>query len=110
MSAPVCPPDYTCQFTIVHPRTVIEHVGPWWHTWMLPALIVAVAAMIVLATTNIAIGIQRERHRRRIAQEQNQREEAERRHRLAMEEQKTMQMDTAKGDPETLKQMRRILG
>jgi hypothetical protein len=109
MANPTCPPDYTCSFTLVHPRTIVEHVGPWTHTWLLPALIVAVAAMVALAVSTVASPIMSEHRRRRLVAEESERRESERRHELALEEQRTMQMDAAKGNPETLKLMRSIL-
>jgi hypothetical protein len=109
MTKPICPQDYTCTFTPLHPRTVIEHIGPWSHTWMLPALIIAWTVTMAVLAAMLSKWLIEDRRVRRERAERIAAEEAERRHRLAIEEQRTLQMNEAKGDPETLKLMREIL-
>lgn len=102
----ICPQDYTCSFVQVHPR-IIEHthtVGPWWqHTagWL-----VAIIAIIAIASViAYSISLIQEGHKDRSKRNERQ---LEQKHKLAIEEQKTMQIDMAKGDPEMLKMIREM--
>ena len=99
MAAAWCPQDYSCQFTQIHPRVVTHAIGPWWHgTWgVVTALvaIVAIACVLALVVYVIAQGIDDKRARKE--------RELQRKQQLAVEEQRTMQLDAAKGNAEMLK-------
>jgi uncharacterized protein HemX len=96
---PTCPTDYTCQFTLVKPRVVYHTIGPWYnHT---AGWIVAIVAIIALASV-IAYALQL-RNDRQHAKANQAAQDKQREHELAIEEQRTMQIDSAKGNPEMLK-------
>lgn len=97
-----CPVDYSCTFTLLHPRVVSHTLGPWYqHTtgWIVALVAVLVLGAVLAYATTLAA----ETHRRRDAVRER---ETERAHQLALEEQRTMQVDAAKGDPEMLKLIR----
>lgn len=105
MTTPLaCPSDYSCTFTRIRPRVVNHTLGPWFqHTagWIVAIVaILALASVLAYAAYKAAeIRAMRERNRQR---------ELERAHELAIEEQRTMQADAAKGNPEMLKLIRGI--
>jgi hypothetical protein len=76
---PACPPHYTCTFSPKNPPHYWAHWydGPW-------GIVVALAAVAALTAEG----------------------ERQRQHALAVEEQRTMQLDAAKGSPEMLKLVR----
>lgn len=94
-----CPQDYSCQFTQLHPRVVIHAIGPWWHgMWGVIVAISAISAIGCLLAYLIYIVAEHVKdNRNRIDKEK------QRKHQMAMEEQRTMQLDAAKGNPEMLK-------
>lgn len=99
MDLPQCPQDYTCTFTPVHPRTIYHTVGPWWqHTAGWIVLIVA-----ILAVTFITVWVIEAYAASRRALRDKQDEQLERANKLAIEEQRTYQIDASKGNPELLK-------
>lgn len=102
MTLPTCPQDYTCTFTRLHPRVVNHTLGPWYqHT---AGVIVAVIAILAVASVAAyAFNLHSEHTRRRDITRQ---QEIQRAHDLAIEEQRTMQADAAKGSPEMLKLIR----
>lgn len=99
---PTCPPDYTCTFTRLSPRVISHTLGPWYqHT---AGWIVAITAILTLgAVLAYAVSADADRRDRR---EANRQREVERQHELAIEEQRTMQADAAKGNPDMLKLIR----
>lgn len=104
--SPTCPQDYSCTFTKVHPRVIYHTVGPWYqHT---AGWIVAITAILVIGSLLAYIAVQwlDLRDRRESASQAERQRELERAHELAIEEQRTMQADMAKGDPEMLKLIR----
>lgn len=99
---PTCPVDYTCTFTRLHPRTIYHTVGPWYqHTAGVIVAIIAILAIAIVAAYAFDLRAQVKRKR-----EEARQWELKRQHELAIEEQRTMQADAAKGDPEMLKLIR----
>jgi hypothetical protein len=99
---PVCPPDYTCTFTRLHPRVVNHTLGPWYqHTAGWVVAVIAILALACVAAYAVSLHHQI-RYRRQIQREHDD----QRKHDLAIEEQRTMQADAAKGDPEMLRLIR----
>jgi uncharacterized membrane protein len=96
---PSCPTDYTCTFTPVHPRIITHTIGPWWHG--AGGLVVAILAVIALVCllAFVAHLISEARAERRNHEDI----ERERQNKLAIQEQYTMQIDSAKGNAEILK-------
>ena len=97
---PTCPKGYTCEFDPV----VVEkhHLGPWWETgW---GIVVGILVIVAVATVLITLAYYWLEARREKREERER--AAERMHKLAIEEQRTMQIDSAKGDPEMLKLVR----
>lgn len=96
-----CPQDYSCTFTQIHPRviTVTHNIGPWWHTWMgfavAATVVVAIAVVLIYVASLVAQRV-KAKHDREEAKLQRQAKKD-------LEEQRTMQMDAAKGNPEMLK-------
>jgi hypothetical protein len=106
MTLPTCPQDYTCTFTRLHPRVVNHTLGPWYqHTagWIVAVIaILAIASVLAWLISNMtALRAKREAARERELERQRERE-----YTLAIEEQRTLQADAAKGDPEMLKLIR----
>lgn len=102
MAAPVCPPGYTCTF---NPPDLPGHVyDPWWTG---PWGIVAGGACIVAFVICVWICAYYWNERRSARQSWLERKEA-RANDLAMQEQRTMQLDAAKGNPEMLKMVREM--
>lgn len=103
----VCPPYYSCTFTPQHVHYVVRSVGPWWHGG--GGLAVTLVAILAMAATLIWIATAIANHAReagrinRAAKDK----QLERQHELALEEQRTMQADMAKGDIEFLKLLRK---
>ena len=99
---PTCPPHYLCTFTPQQRYVVTRHLGLWWHgTGGLVVAIVAVVAIAVVLTTAVVFAY----NAREAARIRGERE-AERQHRLAIEEQHTLQADMAKGNPDLLRAIR----
>ncbi len=94
---PECPPSYTCTFNLKD-----LDPGPWW----LGDAGIAVAIVGIIALTIVLTSLAYWRHERKADRQRWQEREAERTHKLAVEEQRTMQLDSAKGNPETLKIVR----
>jgi flagellar biosynthesis/type III secretory pathway M-ring protein FliF/YscJ len=112
MATPVCPPHYVCTFTPNPPDHVYD---PWWTgpwgQWI--AVGAVIAAMIVLIVLIVAIKDAREDARDRLERERERqrkekRESEQRQHALDVEEQRTMQLDAAKGNPEMLRIVREM--
>jgi flagellar biosynthesis/type III secretory pathway M-ring protein FliF/YscJ len=111
MAEPVCPPGYTCTFTPNHPK--IPYDGPWWETtWgivlaagALIALVAILCTIAVMWRDARSVRLRAQADQRRYDQQERVRRE-EREHALAIEEQRTMQLDAAKGDPEMLRLVR----
>lgn len=98
---PECPPGYTCTFDPIPPP---EHhyLGPWYETsWGIVVSILAIIALVVIVWI-LADAWLNWRQAKRAALE----EEHRRQHELDLEEQRTMQLDAAKGNPEMLKLVR----
>lgn len=102
MTSPTCPQDYTCNFTLNHPRVIFHETGPWWqHAW---GVVIAVIAVILLAciVAYVVMTIS-DTHNARM----NRLEAARQRsHDLEIEQQRTYQADMAKGDVEFLRTLR----
>lgn len=108
---PTCPTGYECTFVpkpVHHP-----FAGPWWEgPWgTVAALTAIVAVCVVLCVVLLAIkGAYEARQWRIKARLDNESAEranaANRAHELAIEEQRTMQLDACKGDKELLKMVR----
>ena len=99
MSAPVCPPDYTCQFTLIHPHTIVRSTDPWWQLsagWVVALIAVIVAGAVVAYASYLAHEARRDIRARSERERQRQ-------HDLNLAEQRTMQVEQAKGNPEMLK-------
>lgn len=92
---PSCPPHYTCQFKPNNPHY-------WAHWWDGPwGIAVSILMLVALCVIVAIIGywwheVHESKRRERLNRE-------ERANRLALEEQRTMQLDAAKGNPEMLK-------
>lgn len=103
MSDPTCPAHYLCTFTPQQKFVVTHNIGAWWHgsgglvVTILGIVAIAVAVIVLIVMTYDALGERADR-------EQREHEKAlERKHDLEMQEQRTMQIDAAKGNPEMLK-------
>lgn len=98
---PYCPPHYTCTFSPKNPSHYWVHWydGPWG----------VVAALVTIAAIALIVGLmtywwsEDRRHRR-----DHSERERERTHRLAVEEQRTMQVDACKGNPDMLQLVRKM--
>lgn len=100
--APVCPPNYVCTFTPHHPQK--HFVGPWYEgTAGIVVSIISIIAITIIVICGIYYAYKAGAERR----EQRVRDR-ERQFELAREEQRTMQLDAAKGDPEMLKMVREM--
>jgi uncharacterized membrane protein len=96
---PSCPPHYTCTFSPKNPPHYWAH---WWDGgWGIVVAILAVLAL-TLAISLLAYWWSEIRRRK---QQFNERER-ERQHDLAVEEQRTMQLDACQGNPELLAMVR----
>jgi uncharacterized protein HemX len=104
MSVP-CPQDYSCTFTLTHPRTIVTH-DLWWHgPWGIVVALVAILALAAIIGLTI-YWIMETRRDTQLRQQQYRQIQDQQAHTLAMEEQRTMQADAAKGNPEMLKLIR----
>lgn len=110
MNPPACPLHYTCTFTPQQRYVVTEKLGPWWHGGgglAVGILIVIALAAIIIFTIGVVEEYRDNRRteayneRAQLAEQTQKREE--RQHTLDIEEQRTMQIDAAKGNPEMLK-------
>jgi hypothetical protein len=102
----ICPQDYSCQFTQVHPR-VIEHIhniGHWYNGTA--GWIVAIIAIICI--TGLLAYIANFVHEGREARVQRMQRERELKHKTEIAEQLTMQLDACKGNPEMLKMVKEL--
>lgn len=95
---PTCPTDYSCTFTLTKPHVIVHTIGPWYQGTA--GWIVALVAIIALTCLlgYIADLVKERRDERQSSLEH----ERERKQKLAIEEQRTMQIDAAKGNPEML--------
>jgi hypothetical protein len=93
---PTCPPHYTCTFSPKNPPHYWTHWydGPWG---------IALAAAAIVALTIIVLTVVYYIKEHRSAKLDYQRRERERQNALAIEEQRTMQIDSAKGNVEMLR-------
>lgn len=98
MSAPACPPGWTCKFSQPTPH----FVGPWYDGTAGIILASCALAAVVVCVAIVAYYSASIRRARLDAAAQKRRED----HELALEEQRTMQADAAKGSPEMLKLIR----
>lgn len=96
---PSCPTGYKCEFTPKGPPHYWVH---WWDgPWGIVVALVCVAALVAILCT-IAVQVKQLReNKQRFAREKELRA-----HEQFIEEQHTMQLDAAKGDPEMLKIVR----
>jgi hypothetical protein len=98
---PVCPRGWACEFEQIPPPEE-RWIGPWYEgAWGIVATGVAIVAVVIIIWI-IAYYWHEARDSKRAALER----ERERKHDLAIEEQRTLQADSAKGDPEMLKLIR----
>ena len=113
MASPVCPPGWTCTF---HPPKAPEHVfDPWWTgPWGIVAAGAALLAAVIVVWI-VSYYLHEAARSRRAAEENAQRRreaitaERERRdHERFLEEQRTMQLDAANGNPEVLRIVREM--
>lgn len=98
---PECPPHYICNFS---PQPPPEHhwQGPWWETdWGIVVSILGVIGLTVAICWAVYY-----LHETHVARLQDKRQRDQRAYELAIEEQRTIQADAAKGDPEMLKLIR----
>lgn len=104
MSDPlICPTDYTCNFTRIRPRVIEHTVGVWWHGaagWVVAIILVLALAS---AVSYIAYLSYKYRDAKREREKQERLMAADRKQKLALEEQRTLQLDAAMGNPEMLK-------
>jgi uncharacterized membrane protein len=101
---PVCPPHWKCEFNPV----VIKHhfIGPWYETgWGIVVAILAIIALAIILCTLIVYIREARGQRLDLESEERMRLRKEA-HELALEEQRTMQADAAKGNIEFLKVLR----
>lgn len=95
-----CPEGYTCKFTKV--KEPFE--GPWWEgAW---GIVVAIGGIIAVTIILLTVAYYYKEHRDNIRRSKDL--ERERSNALAIEEQRTMQLDAAKGDKEMLKIVRAL--
>jgi hypothetical protein len=93
---PSCPPHYTCTFSPKNPPHYWAH---WWDGgW---GIVVAITLVLALTLVISLIAYWWSETRRR--KQQFTERERERQNTLAVEEQRTMQVDACKGNPEMLK-------
>lgn len=105
MNAPICPQDYSCTFTLVHPRIIVTH-DVWWHgLWGIVVVFAGIFAFAVIIILTV-YSILETRRKVQLRKQQYREVQDQRVHDLAMEEQRTMQADAAKGNPEMLKLIR----
>lgn len=98
---PTCPTGYHCKFD---PAKPVHYWAHWWDgPWGIVVAFAVVAALVAIICT---IVVQWARIRGEKAERRAQTEE--RANRLAIEEQRTMQIDSAKGSPEMLKIVREM--
>lgn len=103
---PTCPDNYTCTFTLVHPHVISHAYGPWYNS---PGGIVAMAIVAVIVVGLVAWAVAtvyQDRHEVRRQATLSVERRMERTHALALEEQRTMQGDEAKGNIEFLRELR----
>lgn len=95
---PTCPPGYNCTFNHVK----IPFHGPWWEgPWG-----IALAVLVVIAITAILITIAYYIQQSKVVTASNRERAQIRANQLAIEEQRTMQLDAAKGNPDMIKIVR----
>lgn len=102
MSIPTCPSDYNCDFTLVHPRVIYHDIGPWWqHTagWIVAIVVAILIACLVAYVVSLVHEIHKDK-------QGSLERERERQNKMTLKEQRTMQLDAAKGNPEMLKIVR----
>lgn len=98
---PTCPPNYDCTFLLDRPST-----GPWWEgPWGITATILGILA-VTLAVTILLGCLAWWWHERRVEKFDREEREQARRHAQVIEEQRTLQMDAAQGNPELLEMVR----
>jgi len=100
--SPVCPPGWTCKFIPPDPPPGPFHVwwqGPW-------GIVIGAATIVAVVIAVWIVAYYYNERARARAQERERREQ--RQNQLAVEEQRTMQIDAAKGNPESLKIVREM--
>ena len=96
MTEPVCPSGWDCEFTRTYAPQAFD--GPWWEgPWG-----IVVGILAVIALTIVLVTLAYYWHQLRESQRQYNSVREERAHKLAIEEQRTMQVDSAKGNAEVL--------
>ena len=96
---PSCPPHYTCTFSPKNPPHYYLH---WWDGgWGIVVAILAVLALVAICCTCAYWWSEIRRRKQEFSER-----ERERQHGLAVEEQRTMQLDACKGNPELLAMVR----
>lgn len=110
--SPTCPPGYDCTFRVKDTPHFYAH---WWDgPWgiVVAAATVACVAVVLVVVAYAIKDARAARHRSRDYREEKAMAAAEAReqraHALAVEEQRTMQIDGAKGDPEMLRIVREM--
>jgi hypothetical protein len=92
---PVCPANYSCTFSPDRPpRYDVWWEGPWG---------IVVACLIVIVVASVLAYVASLAHERWEVRNAERRRDADHQRKLAIEEQRTLQLDTAKGNPEVLK-------
>lgn len=101
---PSCPLHYKCTFVPQerYVLTRVHEIGPWWHG---PAGIVLAALAIVVSGAVLAFIVHQIAKAKEEVRDARERQ-LKRQSKLAIEEQRTIQADAAKGDPEMLKLIR----
>lgn len=110
MAAPQCPPGYTCTFTPIEP----PETGPWWQVGDAGPVLTGLAIVgVVVMVCVLVYWVAQTRKAARDAQSSREARELEERtaaatreHELAIEEQRTMQIDSAQGNPEVVRLVR----
>lgn len=102
MAAPVCPPGWTCTFD--PPPRPPGPQYPWWEgPWAIVLTGAAIIAFVLAVWIMAYYWNERKRAKQNAITEREKRE-----HDRFIEEQRTMQLDAAKGNPEMLKAVREM--
>lgn len=98
---PVCPPHYTCTFSPNNP----PHYWAHWYDggWGIVVTLVAISAIALIVSLMMYWW-----HESRSAKQEYHERERIRQNKLAIEEQRTMQVDSCKGNPDMLQLVRKM--
>ena len=101
MASPVCPPGYVCDFT---PVAKPQPFHPWWEgPWPIVLTAAAIIAFVLAVWIVSYYWNERKAKKQQMIEGREQREQAR-----FIEEQRTMQLDSAKGNPEAIKIIREM--